>query len=184
VGQYGVDSAVGVGHDVESAHIIDDHNLKLLELATTLASDITGQYSHPFELTQADALLITLAGRQRMLTQKMAKDACEIWTGYHAEDGRADLEKSMKTFETALTALRFGMPALGVKPAPTEVIAKDLDSLLERWGVLRGNLDALLAGEELNMDQKYEIIHDFNIELDELDHLIHDYKIYAERHHG
>ncbi|MGD1883331.1 MAG: type IV pili methyl-accepting chemotaxis transducer N-terminal domain-containing protein [Paracoccaceae bacterium] len=178
-----VEAVIADGHDVESAHVIDDHNLKLLELSSVLVSDVLGAYSHPYEMTQADALLIKIAGRQRMLTQKMAKDACEIWTGYHAKEGREDLEKTMVIFENSLNALRFGMPAAGIEPAPTPAIEADLDKLLKRWSVIRGNLDKLLAGDELNMDQKYEIFHDFNVELDELEHLIHDYKVYVERHH-
>ncbi len=179
-----VEAVLADGHDVESAHIIDDHNLSLLKKSTHLTADILGRYSHPYEITQADALLIKIAGRQRMLTQKMAKDACEIWTGYHAEEGRTDLIETMSIFENSLTALRFGMPELGIAPAPTHAIEKDLDSILARWSIIRGNLDKLLAGETLDADQKYEIFHDFNLELDELEHLIADYKSYVERHHS
>lgn len=179
-----VESVLADGHDVESAHIIDDHNLSLLEKAQDLASDISSQYTHPYELTQSQAMLITIAGRQRMLTQKMAKDACEIWTGYHAEEGRADLEATMVIYENSINALKDGMPAAGIIAAPTPAIAKDLDILLSRWNILKGNLNLLLAGEELTDEQKYEIFHDFNLELDELDHLIHDYKEFAESHHS
>ena len=171
------------GHDVDSAHIIDDHNLSLLERAQVLSADISGQYANPFEITQANAMLINLAGRQRMLTQKMAKDACEIWTGYHAKQGRADLEETMVIYESSLSALLNGLPEMGIQKAPNETIREDLVEILDRWYVIKGNLEKLLVGEELNMDQKYEIIHDFNLELDDLDHLIHDYKEYAESHH-
>ncbi len=178
-----IDAVIADGHDVENAHIIDDHNLELLRRTSILASDINGQYSNPFEISQADAMLINIAGRQRMLTQKMAKDACEIWTGYHAEDGRKDLMETMVIFENSMNALRYGMPDAGIQAAPTPEIEKDLDIILERWDVIRGNLDILLAGGELEMAGKYEIFHDFNLELDELEHLIHDYKVYVERHH-
>ena len=179
-----VESMLADGHDVESAHIIDDHNLSLLEKAQVLASDISNHYSNPYELTQAQAMLITIAGRQRMLTQKMAKDACEIWTGYHAEEGRADLEATMAIYENSITALKDGMPAAGIMAAPTPAIAKDLDIILERWFVIKGNLNKLLAGEEPTAEQKFEIFHDFNLELDELDHLIHDYKDFVKSHHS
>ena len=178
-----VDSVLADGHDVESAHIIDDHNLKLLELTTILASDIASQYAHPFEITTADLQSIELAGRQRMLTQKMAKDACEIWTGYHAEEGREDLKETMVIFENSLNALRFGFPAAGINEAPNDEIRADLDSLLERWAVLRVNLKTLVDGGELNEEQKYEVFHDLEIELVELDHLLEDYRAYAERAH-
>jgi len=178
-----VESVLADGHDVDSAHIIDDHNMTLLAKAQTISSDILGAYAHPYEMTQADAMLISIAGRQRMLTQKMAKDACEIWTGYHAEDGRADLVETMVIFENSLNALRFGMPEAGIAPAPTPAIEADLDSILTRWAIIKGNLEKLVAGEEIDMAAKYESFHDFNVELDELEHLIHDYKVYVERHH-
>ncbi|MEM8802541.1 MAG: type IV pili methyl-accepting chemotaxis transducer N-terminal domain-containing protein [Pseudomonadota bacterium] len=179
-----VENVLANGQDVESSHIIDDHNLSLLEKATVISSDIKSEYTHPYEMTQADAMLISIAGRQRMLTQKMAKDACEIWSGYHAEEGRKDLVETMTVFENSLNALLHGMPAAGIQKAPTEAIATDLNHLLARWNVIRGNLDKLVAGEELNQDQKYEIFHDFNEELAELEHLIHDYKLYVERNHA
>lgn len=179
-----VEAVLQNGHDVDAAHVIDDHNLKLLKLSMVLVSDIVGQYSHPYEMTQADAMLIKIAGRQRMLTQKMAKDACEIWTGYHAEEGRTDLIETMAIFEQSLNALRFGMPNAGIKEAPTDAIRDDLDKILARWKIIRGNLDLLLAGETLSIEQKVEIFHDFNVELEELDHLIQDYGLYVERHHG
>ncbi len=175
-----VESMLRDGHDPESAHVIDDHNLILLEEATVVASDIMGRHSHPFEITQANAVLITVAGRQRMLTQKMAKDACEIWSGYHDENGRADLEETMVIFENSFNALLNGMPALGIQPAPTETIREDLEDILARWEVLRGNLDLLLAGEELDMDQKYEVIHDFDVELGNIEHLVHDYNAFVK----
>jgi len=178
-----VASVLADGHNVEQAHVIDDHNLTLLELSMRLLSDIEGEYTNPYEITQADAMLLNIAGRQRMLTQKMAKDACEIWTEYHADEGRADLTVTMGMFENSLLALRNGMPAAGIMAAPTPEIEADLEDLLGRWAVLKGNLDALLAGEDLSYDQKYEIFHDFNVELDALEHLVHDYKLYVERHH-
>ncbi len=175
-----VEAVLANGSDVDSAHIIDDHNLSLLEKSSHLAADILGRYANPFELTQSDAMLISIAGRQRMLTQKMAKDACEVWTGYHAEEGRADLAESMEVFENSLVALRDGMPAVGIQAAPTPEILADLNSILDRWSILKGNLELLLDGEELAMDQKYEILHDFNIELDEIEHLVHDYNLYVK----
>lgn len=118
-----------------------------------------------------------------MLTQKMAKDACEVWTGYHAEEGRTDLKETMVIYENSLVALRDGLPAAGIMPAPTETIKNDLDEILSRWSVIKGNLEKLLAGEQINAEQKYEIFHDFNLELDDLEHLIHDYKEFVESHH-
>jgi len=178
-----VDAILVDGHDIESAHVIDDHNMPLLELTTVLAADIAGQYAHPFEITAADAMMIEIAGRQRMLTQKMAKDACEVWTGYHAEEARADLAQTVTVFETSLKALRFGMPEAGLQEAPTDKIRDDLDHLLARWDTIKANEQILIDGGELTTDQKTAVFHDLEVELAELDHLLDDYKEYAERTH-
>lgn len=179
-----IESVLKDGHDVDNAHIIDDHNLALLEEASIIASDMVGQYSHPYELTQSDAMLLNIASRQQMLTQKMSKDACEIWSGYHAEIGREDLTATMVIFENSLNALLNGLPDAGIEAAPTPEIEADLISILGRWDIIRGNLDLLIAGEDLNDEQKFEIFHDFNIELDEIHHLVQDYKHYTQRDHG
>ena len=178
-----IDAILVDGHDVESAHHIDDHNLKLLELTSILAAAISGKYAVPFAISARDVMLLELAGRQLMLTQKMAKDACEIWTGYHAADAKDDLRVTMAYFENSLVALHSGLPALGIIPAPNDVIRADLEALLNRWSILKPNLQTLVEGGELNEDQKYEVFHDLEIELAELEHLLVDYKEYAERAH-
>ncbi len=170
-------------HDVDAAHRIDDHNMEILDLTSILASDISSQYTHPYEVTQSNAMLITIAGRQRMLTQKMIKDACEIWTHYHEEEGRADLIKTMDIFEKSLVALRDGMPDVGIKPAPTPEIRADLDSLLSRWSIIKGNQLILIDGGELDEAGKTEIFHDLNLELAELNLLVKHYTDYATKHH-
>jgi len=176
-----IDTILVDGSDMESSHIIDDHNLKLLELTSALVSDISGTYSNPAEISAADAMVITLAGRQRMLTQKMAKDACEIWTGYNSVHAMEDLRETMVVFENSLTALRDGMPSVGVQAAPNDVIRADLDDLLGRWAVLKPNLQTLVEGGELDEAQKFEVFHDLEVELAALDHLLTDYREYAER---
>ena len=178
-----IDTVLVDGTNVDAAHVIDDHNLKLLELTTILSSDISGRYAHPFEMTAADAMMIEIAGRQLMLTQKMAKDSCEVWTGYHAEEAKEDLAATMQIFESSLNALRFGMPDAGLQAAPNDVIREDLDILLARWEIIKSNQQKLVDGEELNEEQKTEIFHDLLIELNDLEHLLDDYKEHAERAH-
>ena len=178
-----VENVIANDSDVESAHIIDDHNLQLLELTSVLSSDIVGRYAHPFEMTSADAMMIEIAGRQLMLTQKMAKDSCEVWTGYHAEEAKVDLAATMQIFETSLNALRYGMPEAGLNEAPNDVIREDLDILLARWEVIKVNQQTLVDGGELTEEQKYEIFHDLQIELADLEHLLDDYRDYSERAH-
>ncbi len=178
-----IDTVLADANNVDAAHVIDDHNLELLELTTILSSDIAGRYAHPYEMTAQDAMMIEIAGRQLMLTQRMAKDSCEVWTGYHSEEAKVDLAATMQIFETSLNALRYGMPDAGLQAAPNDVIRADLDILLERWEVIKVNQQTLVDGGELNEEQKTEIFHDLLLELHDLEHLLHDYKDHSERAH-
>ncbi|WP_165606552.1 type IV pili methyl-accepting chemotaxis transducer N-terminal domain-containing protein [Yoonia litorea] len=167
--------------DIESAHFVDDHNLKLLELTNQLASDVRGHYTNPFQVSARDSMMIELAGRQLMLTQKMAKDSFEIWTGYNAEAAAEDLAATMQIFGASLEALRHGLPAAGIAPAPNDVIAEDLDGLLSRWSVIEANLQAQLDGAVLSEEQKALVFHEFQVELAELKLLLTHYREHAER---
>ena len=168
-------------NNIQAIHLIDGHNLILLELTNTLAADIKGRYSNPFMVSQRDSMMIELAGRQLMLTQKMAKDACEIWSGYNVDTAAADLAQTMEIFENSLRALRNGLPAAGIPEAPTEEIAAKLDQLLARWEEIVPPQQALLNGEEISDEDKALIFHDYQLELVDLRKLLGHYRDFAQR---
>ncbi len=178
-----IDAVLADVTDVDSSHIIDDHSNRLLELTSTLSTDVVGVYSNPYEMTSRDAFLIEITGRQLMLTQKLARDACEIWSDYHADLGKADLAENMVVFENSLHALRFGLPAAGITAAPNDVIRDGLDRLLARWAIIKVNQQTLLDGGTLNDEQKTEIFRVLQLELADLEQLLKDYKEYSERNH-
>ncbi|MEM6938716.1 MAG: type IV pili methyl-accepting chemotaxis transducer N-terminal domain-containing protein [Pseudomonadota bacterium] len=178
-----IDKVLANGKDVESAHFIDDHNLRLLELTDKLSAEIKWSHANPFEISAADAMTMEIAGRQRMLTQKMAKRACEIWTGYRADEAKVALATLMQKFEASLRALRFGLTEAGIAPAPNDIIRADLDGLLVRWEGIKANQEALLHGQPLDLAQKVQIFHELQLELADLEHLLKDYRDHAERAH-
>ncbi len=167
--------------NLDQAKFIDDHNLVLLDLTNQLASDVKGHYANPFQVSARDSMMIELAGRQLMLTQKMAKDSCEIWIGYNVDEARDDLNKTMEIFGASLQALRFGLAANGIPAAPNEVIAADLDELLARWSVIESNLQAQLGGAQLEDEQRGLIFLEFQHELADLKKLLAHYREHAER---
>lgn len=177
-----IDSVLGNQNDTEGAHFIDDHNMRLLELTEKLTADVTNRHSRDNDMAAADALMVEIASRQLMLSQQMAKNACEIWTDYHSGDARTALGASVQSFDVALNALHDGLAAAGLPAAPTPEIAADLRILLDRWAILKPNLDTLVSGGDLEMEQKVEIFHDLQLELVDLRHLVDDYRDYAERH--
>lgn len=169
--------------DIDQAHLVDDANLTLLAVTVDLAAEISNQYANPFEMSQADAMLIDIAGRQRMLTQRIAKDACEVWTGYHSEAAKEDLAKTMQIFELTLNALQNGMPEAGITAAPTETIADELLVIQKRWNDLKIHPQTLVDGGEISEEAKVELYLGLNQELADLNHLVGQYAQYAKRAH-
>lgn len=131
----------------------------LLDMAKLMVTEIVGQYAHPAAVLQADAMLIDIAGRQRMLAQRMSKNVCLIASGINVDVAAPELQAASGTFDTSLTALRLGMPSVGIAPPPNEEIAASLDSVQDTWNVVQPVVAAALAGEALDTEQLAIMFH-------------------------
>lgn len=123
----------GSGDTAGAAATIGAKNLELMEAAKILASDISGKYSNPRELTQSDAMALHFAGRQRMLGHQMAKEVCGIATAQPAFGTTEGLEATVKLFDVSLSALQNGMPNAGINEPPTEAIRSELAAVSSVW---------------------------------------------------
>jgi hypothetical protein len=141
-----------VAGDMSPANLqtILDQNTAVLDEAKKLVTEINSQYANPFEIVQADAMLVDVAGRQRMLTQKMSKESCMVSNKLGTADTAAALQETMQTFNMSLMALREGMPAVGIRRPPTAAIATGLQEVSKHWTGVKPALDAILAGAELD----------------------------------
>lgn len=140
-------SLVGGSGDTRApAQLIADANLPLLEATKILASDVSGKYSNPNELTQADAMALNIAGRQLMLSQRITKEVCGIVSG-SAELGTADdLGATLDMYDISLRALRQGMVEAGVNPPPTEAVSRELEQIDGKWQQALPTLSAIRGG--------------------------------------
>ena len=129
-----------------AAEIIATTNLDLLEATNILTSDVTGRYSDPSELTQADAMALNIAGRQPMLGHRIAKEVCGIVVGTQEGDPVAALGQSLDMYNVSLSALRDGMLEAGVNPPPNDVIREELASVSDTWQQSKPILDAIRGG--------------------------------------
>lgn len=133
----------------------------LLNTANILVSEITGQYADPVALLHADALLIDLAGRQRMLAARMSKDICLIASGVTVESAQAELAESSQLFADTLSALRNGLPSVGVRPPPTDKIADGLQFVVEEWDTMQPFIARAMAGEQLDTEARQRVYFAF-----------------------
>lgn len=129
-----------------AAEIIATSNMKLLDATMILTSDMSGRYSNPQELTQADAMALNIAGRQPMLGHRIAKEVCGIATGAQSADATASLGQSLDMYSISLSALRDGMLDAGVNPPPTDAIRDELQAVNETWQQSKPILDAIRGG--------------------------------------
>ncbi len=104
--------------------------------------------------TQAqDALIINLAGRQRMLIQQMTKDALQIEKGQgDLSLYRRDLAEAAQTFEQTLQAFVNGGPAPYLPTQPATIpattnpaIVNTLYQLAQNWASFQKNLEIIGA---------------------------------------
>lgn len=80
--------------------------------------------------TKFDAQVINLAGRQRMLTQKMTKEALLTLTG---QNQTAEMEKTKVLFDNTLTGLLEGDSNLGIPATANQAIREQLLKVKELW---------------------------------------------------
>ena len=136
-----------VGHDDDDVRHLAEHNMPLLGTAKLLVTEITGQYSDPTSLLQVDSLRIDIAGRQRMLTQKMSKEACFALNDINTEANIKAMKGTIQMFDLSLHALRDGLPAAGIKPTTNPDIKSKLDVVFEDWAAVKPDLEALAEGK-------------------------------------
>lgn len=155
-------SATAVGaNDVDQMAALANESDAVLDIASILVSEITGQYADPVALLHADALLIDLAGRQRLLAEQMSKDICLIASGINVTAAQEDLRKTSKLFDDTLDALRNGLDSVGVRPPPTQKIADSLQFVVDEWEDLQPALNASLSGIPLSDDMRQQVFYAF-----------------------
>lgn len=134
--------------------LVAENNMDVLDAAKLLVSELSGQYADPTALLQSDALTIDIAGRQRMLTQKMSKEVCLVMSDIYADASLEVLYGTINTFETALNALQFGMENAGISPAPTDEIEAGLARVQADWAEVSSLVKEVAAGGTIDNEAR------------------------------
>lgn len=118
-----------------------------LRSSNEVVKTIVGVYGNK-DTDLGKAVAINVAGRQRMLSQKMAKESALIALGYEMDTMPEVLKKSANLFDASLTALIEGLPTITLPPPSATVRAKlgEVHDLWQGYGqIVRNVADAGFA---------------------------------------
>jgi len=133
-----------------------------------------------------DSLIINIAGKERMLTQKISKN---IFYLYHKQElDFNELDNAVEEFKYILNTLKDGNKLRGIESAPTDDIAQQISKIVVLWNSFNINVQTfkdLLILEEVGNDKKLQVhvnsIYTSNNDLlKEVDALVSMYTKYTE----
>ena len=93
--------------------------------------------------------VINLAGKQRMLTQKMSKDILLIASNVELEQNKEDLKKTSALFERTLNGLINGDEGLKLGPCPSEDIKAQLEKVKSMWSDFKPFTEEAISAQKL-----------------------------------
>ena len=139
------------------------------------------------EKNKKDALIINVAGKQRMLTQNISKNIFYLY--HNNNDSYSELESSTIEFIYNLNSLKDGNTLIGIPKAPTDEIAKQLSKVEILWNNFHKNIDEfkfLIQNNDKNneaiLKNIVNSVYSTNtILLTEVDNLVSMYTTYTEQ---
>jgi len=139
------------------------------------------------EKNKKDALIINLAGKERMLTQKISKNIFYIYHNNHSSFNELDM--STIEFLYNLNSLKDGNTLIGIEKSPTKLISNQIIKIQKLWDDFYLHINEFKKyslDEQSNNEQKLkDIINSIhntnNILLEEVDNLVTLYTLHAEK---
>ncbi len=125
------------GSDIESIKFILDNNEKLLDLSNDLVSILEKEnLKNLAYIEKAQLKIVNIAGRQRMLTQKMTKEKLMILY-FKMTNYQTKLKNSVILFNDSLNNLIKGSHKLGIPKVTNEKIKKQLLYVYSIWNKMK-----------------------------------------------
>jgi hypothetical protein len=123
--------------DSEALNFVISNNENLLKMSNQLVQDFKNSQSKQTFLEKARLNIVDVAGRQRMLTQKMTKEKLLILLKIDSDKNSKKLKKTIKLFDDSLKALRFGDKNLNIVKPSNKKIKKQLEKVAKLWEELK-----------------------------------------------
>ncbi|MRI83000.1 MAG: hypothetical protein C6I00_01140 [Nitratiruptor sp.] len=141
-----VERILSGNYSKEDVAYIKEHDLKLLEEMNRAVGFLV-ESGKASKAQKAQA--INLAGKERMLTQRIAKDLLLLHLDPNSKEAKADLQESMALFERILKGLQHGDKELGLAPTQAPWIVAELQRAQEMWEEFKARVQKAKSKEDL-----------------------------------
>lgn len=135
--------------------MLHNNSVRLGTIAALLFSlfpVISGPASAQSALADDAKRRVNLAGRQRMLSQRMSKAACFILTGVDEDNHRQMLDGAFNLFTTTHDALQFGSEEAGLMVETHLPIIAALGEVDSQWRTYAIELQPIMDGSSIDQD--------------------------------
>ena len=102
-------------------------------------------------------VVLNLSGKQRMLTQKMSKEALFVALGVNTDKNLQSLQGTVSLFDKTLKGLRDGDASLGLPATQSGRIVRQLDKVGELWTAYQGTMNEIISAKSVS-DANVEVI--------------------------
>lgn len=126
------------------------------------------------------ARTLNIAGRQRMLSQKVGKELCMMLSGIRLEESREALEMASSLFDDSVFALAFGSNLMNIHPTGSIEIEWQNTDLLTVWYMIEDIFLKALDGEPIDDQDKAMVIKITDVLLRESNNAVEMYKVLAQ----
>ncbi len=157
----------GSDKDGSSLSYIIKENEPLLKASNELVKRYEQSNKSQNYLDKAMLHIVNIAGRQRMLTQKMTKEKLLIAKGKNEYNNK--LEKTIKLFDDSLTALIQGDKENNIVKPTNKEMKKQLDTVAKLWQELK----PLYEEKKISKKSLATIIHKNPLLLKEMNKAVH-----------
>ncbi|AXH08825.1 hypothetical protein CP960_00930 [Malaciobacter halophilus] len=152
-----------------------------------LMSSVIGTTIYLNAKNEKDALIINIAGKQRMLTQRISKNVFYLY--HNNQHSFSELDNATQEFIYNLNSLKDGNHLIGIDPAPTADISNQISKVEILWTNFYKNVQdikKLLQNRTPKNEKTLKILVDTvyatnNNLLNEVDKIVSLYTTYAER---
>lgn len=130
-----------------------------------------------------DASIVNIAGKQRMLTQKITKNVYFLYQ--KRENNFTEIDNAISEFNHSLKTLIKGNELLGIQAAPTKQLKTQMNKVLILWTSFEKNVkefkEALLKNDLQKLNSTIKFINNNNNKLlQEVDQVVTLYTDYIE----